>query len=100
MIGFRRAREDFAGFDWDERNRERHFQKHGIDFPIAARIDWFDVLKARDRRFAADPRWIALAHCPILDRVLVVVYLKRNRIGRIVSIRLANAEEAALFHDR
>jgi uncharacterized DUF497 family protein len=100
MLSFRRTVEDFLGFDWDEPNREAHFQKHGIDFPIAARIDWFDVLKARDRRVSGPPRWVALAYCPILERVVVVVYVKSHRIGRILSIRLANGEEAGLFHAR
>jgi uncharacterized DUF497 family protein len=100
MLPFRRTAEDFVGFDWDERNRETHFQKHGIDFPIVARIEWSSVLKSRDRRVRSEPRWVALAYCPVIDRVLVVVYLKRNRIGRIVSIRLANGEETALFHAR
>lgn len=100
MIAFRRTSEDFLGFDWDERNREAHFLKHRFDFPIAARIDWSNVLKAQDRRAMGDPRWVALVYCPILDRVLVVVYLKTHRIGRIVSIRLANGEETDLFHAR
>jgi len=100
-LPFRRTKEDFLGFDWEDRNRDIHFDKHGIDFPIVGRIDWSHVLKARDHRHGpTETRWVALAYCPVLARVLVVVYLKQHQIGRIISVRLANAEEAALFHAR
>lgn len=98
-LTFRRTSEDLDGFDWDEENRDRHFAKHGIDFPIVGRCDWSNVKKAPDTRTkSSPPRAIALAYCPPLDRVLVVVYAKRHRIAKIISLRLANAEETRLFH--
>ncbi len=96
---FRAASENFLGFDWNEINREAHFIKHGIDFPIAAKVDWTRIKKAADRRRRyTEPRSVVLAFCPLLGCVLVVVYSKKDRIGRIISLRKANDEEAALFH--
>jgi len=98
-LRFRLVSEDFLGFDWDEPNRDAHFRKHGIDFPIVARLDWTRTQKAMDTREGhSPPRSIALVQEPTTRRVLVVVYAKRDRIGRIISVRLANAAETALFH--
>ena len=97
-LHFHWASETLAGFDWDEVNRETHFIKHGIDFPIVALIDWTRIRKAQDRRRAFQPpRNVAIARCPRLDRTLVVVYSKENQIARIISVRLANEDEAALL---
>jgi uncharacterized DUF497 family protein len=85
--------EDFDGFDWSETNRASHLDKHGIDFPIVASVDWSRVKKAPDaRRRYSQPRSVALAYCSKIRSVLV------NRIGRIISVRRANAEEIAIFH--
>lgn len=98
-LTFRRTSEDFEGFDWNEPNRERHFIKHGIDFPIVAEVDWSKILKAPDTRKRYHPqRSVALAQCPKLGRVLVVVYEKADGIGVIISVRLANHVEEKLFH--
>ena len=100
---FRLTSEFFAGFTWDAQNRETHFQKHGIDFPVVAQVDWTRIKKAPDLRARRGRprearRHVALAYHPRLDAVLVIVYTKRDRIGRIISVRKANAEETALFH--
>ena len=97
-LTFRRTAENFLAFDWDEANRDRHLAKHGIDFALAARIDWTNIKKAPDRRQVyPDNRFIALAYCAAVEGVLVVVYAKSNRIGRIISMRKANGQETALF---
>jgi uncharacterized DUF497 family protein len=98
-LAFRTAAEDFLGFDWSEINREGHFLKHGIDFPIVGQLDWSRIKKAVDRRGRQrEVRTVALANCPLLGCVLVVVYSKVNRIGRIISVRRANEEETEIFH--
>ena len=97
-LQFHWAREEFAGFDWDPINREMHFVKHGIDFPIVEQVDWTRIKKAQDRRRSYDPpRNVAIAHCARIDRALVIVYSKQNHIARIISVRLANETEAALL---
>jgi uncharacterized DUF497 family protein len=99
LFAFRRTAEEFDGFAWSEANSLAHFEKHGIDFRIVARINWENVLKAPDLRRRYDPpRWVALGYCPALDRVLVVVYARENRIGRIISVREANEQEEALLY--
>jgi len=98
-LTFRLVSEDFDGFAWSETNRASHLEKHGIDFPIVASIDWSRVKKAPDaRKKYAQPRSVALAYCSKIRSVLVIVYSKRNRIGRIISVRRANAEEIAIFY--
>lgn len=86
------------GFDWDPVNREAHFVKHGIDFPIVEDVEWSRIKKAQDRRRNyIPPRNVAIANCPRLDRALVIVYNKEKQIARIISVRLANDEEASLL---
>jgi uncharacterized DUF497 family protein len=86
-LTFRRTSEDFGGFIWDEANRQAHLEKHKIDFRMALEVDWTYIKKAADlRRTYPTPRWVALAYCPL-----------SNHIGRIISVRKANAYEEALF---
>lgn len=97
-LTFRWTREEVAGFIWDEANRQAHFEKHRVDFRMVLEVDWTHIKKAADlRRRYPTPRWVALAYCPPLDRVLVIVYARNNRIGRIVSVRIANEHEEAVF---
>jgi uncharacterized DUF497 family protein len=97
-LHFHWASESFTGFDWDPVNREVHFLKHGIDFPIVQDVDWSRFKKAQDRRRRyAIPRNVAVARCPRIDRVLVIVYSKQSNVARIISVRLANEDEATLL---
>lgn len=97
-LQFHWAREAFDGFDWDPINREVHFVKHGIDFPIVEHIDWDRIKKAQDRRRKyVPPRNVAVARCPRIDRVLVIVYSKHDNIARVISIRFANEDETSLL---
>jgi uncharacterized DUF497 family protein len=96
---FHWASESFIGFDWDAVNREAHFIKHGIDFPVVEYADWSRIKKAQDRRQRyVPPRNVAIAHCSRIDRALVIVYSKQHHIARIISVRLANDDETALLN--
>jgi uncharacterized DUF497 family protein len=91
--------EEFDGFDWSEWKRSQNLEKHNIDFPIVETVDWARIRKAPDaRRRYNEPRSVALAYSSKLRRVLVIVYSKRDRIGRIISVRRANAEETSIFY--
>jgi len=101
-LTFRRTEELFDDFEWTEANRQTHFEKHGIDFPIVRGIDWTDILKAPDRRDKTakrDRRNVALARHKSSGLIAVVVYSKTRRIGRIISVRRANALERAAFNE-
>jgi len=97
--GYRPMIEEIEGFVWDEANRERHYQKHGVDFPIVAKCDWSRVRKRKDTRHRANPpRWNALVALPESGLVLFVVYTKSDKVLNVISMRLADAEERAIFH--
>jgi len=97
-LTFRWTSEDLDGFEWSETNSAAHFAKHGIDFRVVGEVDWSRVMKAPDlRRRYATPRWVGLCYCPRLDRVLVIVYVRANRIARIISVREANGREEEIF---
>ncbi|HYD66585.1 BrnT family toxin [Azospirillum sp.] len=96
--GYRPHVEAFEGITWDPANRDVHFQKHGIDFPIAAKFNWTRILKRKDAEHPdRPPRFNALAEVPGIDLVFLVVYTKSDGWLNIISIRLANAEERAIF---
>jgi uncharacterized DUF497 family protein len=99
--GFRSAGDaDIVDFTWNERNREVHFEKHGLDFPIVRQLDWTRIKRRRDTRHSErPPRWIALVRLPPTELVFVVVYSKKNKLVHIVSVRLANATERQIFLD-
>jgi uncharacterized DUF497 family protein len=97
--GYRRHAESFDRIFWDEANRLANFEKRPIDFAIANRSNWSSILKRLDIEHPDwPPRFNALVALEIATPppVFFVVYCKEDRDLKIISLRLANAEERSI----
>lgn len=66
--------------------------KHGVSLAEAAAIEWDTALLSVDRRFDDDEvREIAIAYIGL--RLHVVVFVERNEVLRIISLRRATKRE-------
>lgn len=80
-------------FEWDETKADQNYAKHGVDFVLGARI-LLDPRKVTLPTYPGnDPeRWLALGEYE--GRIYVVVYTARGDKYRIISVRVANHDEA------
>ena len=78
-------------FEWDEAKNQTNIEKHGIPFTVAAYIlAGKYLLKSSDRD--GETRWIAVGEYE--HRLFAVVFTRRQKRYRIISIRRArHAEE-------
>ena len=84
-------------FAWDKLKCEQNFLTRGFGFDFAALIFSGLVIEATDNRLDyGEVRIRAIGQ--VQDFVLVVVYTDRGDTRRIISARLANRKEHALWH--
>lgn len=80
----------FRDFQWDEVKRASNRLKHGVDFEDAMlalsgrRLEHMSLRNGEER---------FLAICEAANRVLAVVYTMRGASCRIISARIASADE-------
>jgi len=81
---------------FDEAKDTANQSKHGAPLSDAAKLEWDDALIWQDtRRDYGEARMIALA--VIGERVYCVVYVDRNEVRRIISLRKANYKEVVNY---
>jgi uncharacterized DUF497 family protein len=80
-------------FEWDEEKRRSNIRKHGIDFAVAVEIFGNDTREWPDTRAShGEDRWRALGW---MDGTLIlVVYVERGDVLRIISARKVDKHEA------
>lgn len=77
---------------YDPAKNAENMRKHGISLAEAAFMDWDAALVWRDTRHDyGETRFVALG--PIGERLYCVVYVDRENIRRIISLRKANQRE-------
>jgi uncharacterized DUF497 family protein len=84
-------------FEWDDQKNKINIEKHGIDFNFAKEV--FSVVwisKPDNRKDYGEERLIALGL--LGEFVLVIVYTLRGEKIRLISTRLANAEERSIYY--
>ena len=88
-----------GAYEWDAAKNQSNIAKHGIDFADAPRLFERPMLVRRDRRRDyREHRWIALGD---LDGIVVViVYTRRRRRVRVISLRRANHRERQVYQER
>ena len=70
--------------------------KHGLSLSEAAKLEWDDALIWQDtRRDYGETRMVALGL--IGERLYCVVFVEREDMRRIISIRKANNKEKTLY---
>lgn len=84
-------------FEWDLEKANANLKKHGISFETASyvfedenRIEIYD--KAHS---IGEERYITIG---MAKRVLFVVYTERSEVIRLISARIANAEERRMYY--
>ena len=86
-------------FEWDEAKRRANLDKHGIDFKDAKLIFDGDIVVMEDRRCDYnEPRFVALGL--LYGRVIVVIYIERGEIVRLISARKASRNEEITYFKR
>jgi uncharacterized protein len=85
-----------AGFEWDEIKGNANFIKHGISFEDAAEVFYGPVIIRRSNR-ETEERWIAIGKSH--DRVMSVIFTRRNDLIRIISARHPRANEERAYRN-
>jgi uncharacterized protein len=83
-------------FEWDEAKSEHNFHTRGFGFDFAALIFRGPVLVAEDLRADYGERRIR-AIGEVEGFILATIYTDRGDTRRIISARLANRKERALW---
>ena len=83
-------------FEWDESKRVRNLRKHGVDFVRVLEFDWESAVRFEDcRKPYGEQRWLALGKIGV--RLHALIYSRRGRRTRIISLRKANNKEARRY---
>jgi len=81
---------------FDEAKDALNKSKHRLSLSEAAKLEWDDALMWQDtRRDYGEVRMIAL--CAIGERLYCVVYVGREDVRRIISLRKANNREKKFY---
>jgi len=77
---------------FDKAKDEANQSKHGLPLSEAEKLEWDGALIWQDtRRDYGEARMVAL--CAIGERLYCVVYVDREDVRRIISLRKANIRE-------
>jgi uncharacterized DUF497 family protein len=85
-----------AGFEWDEDKNEANLAKHGIDFDEASEV-FYQPLVARRSNRNNEERWIAIGKSN--DRIISVIFTRRNDLIRIISARHPRPNEERAYRN-
>ena len=83
-------------YEWDEAKRRANIAKHGVDFSIAETFVWNTAIDVEDdRKNYGESRRVALG---LVDsRLYVLIYTRRSRVCRIISLGKANDRERRYY---
>ncbi|UPK36747.1 BrnT family toxin [Bradyrhizobium sp. 186] len=85
-----------AGFEWDEGKSRANLIKHSISFDDASQIFYGPVVLKRSNR-NGEERWIAIGE--FNDRILTVIFARRNESIRIISARRPRPNEKRAYRE-
>jgi uncharacterized protein len=85
-----------AGFEWDEIKSSANLIKHGIDFDDASEVFYGPVVVRRSGR-NNEERWIAIGKSH--DRLVSVIFTRRNDLIRIISARHPRRNEERAYRN-
>ncbi|MBI2264001.1 MAG: BrnT family toxin [Armatimonadetes bacterium] len=91
---------DFAGFQWDEGNSDKNLIKHLVENWECEQIFFNEPLLILDDpgHSTTEKRWAAFGRTEA-DRLLVVIFTRRDRLLRVISARDMNRKERN-FHEK
>lgn len=87
-----------AGFEWDEGNATKNWDRHDVSQTECEQTFFnYPLLVRRDSRHsAAEPRYYALG-CTDAGRLLFVVFTVREKLIRVISARDMTPQEARRY---
>lgn len=87
-----------TGFDWDEGNLLKNWEKHGVTYLEAEQVFFNEPLILEDdvRHSQDEPRWYGLGSTDT-KRLLMVVFTIRSDQIRVISARDMNRKERAIY---
>ena len=85
-----------TGFEWDEDKSNANLIKHGIDFEDASEVFYEPVIVRASNR-NSEERWIAIGKSR--DRIMAVIFTRRNDLIRIISARHPRPDEERAYRD-
>ncbi|HEU0229417.1 MAG TPA: BrnT family toxin [Burkholderiaceae bacterium] len=81
---------------FDPAKDDGNLRKHGVSLALAVRLEWETALCWDDgRRDYGEPRQVALGY--IGQRLYSVVFVDRDEVRRIISLRKANSREVRRY---
>jgi uncharacterized protein len=85
--------------EWDEAKNQHNIAKHGIDFADAHSIFANPIVVRPDERHEyGEQRWIAIGKLGSI--IVVLVFTRRGKTTRIISIRKGNKHERQIYQDQ
>ncbi len=92
-----------VGFDWDESNVQKNWERHGITPEEAEAVFFHEPLIVREdmRHGRNEKRYYALGQTTS-GRLLFVVFTIRRNLIRVISVRDMNMNETEVYsiHER
>jgi uncharacterized DUF497 family protein len=87
-----------TGFEWDEGNLLKNWEKHGVSAPECEQV-FFNkpLITGRDKKHSQqETRFFALGQTDT-ERLLFVVFTIRNGLIRVISARNMNRKERKVY---
>jgi len=89
------------GFDWDEGNKEKNWEKHKVTYLECEEV-FFNkplIVKEDEPHSIAEARYYALGKTDS-ERLLFVVFTIRSRKIRVISARDMNKRERKIYYEQ
>ena len=89
------------GFEWDQGNIDKSYQKHGITTKDAEEVflDKGIQIKRDFKHHEAEERFIAIGK-NLKSKILFVIFTMRYSKIRIISARTANKKERRMYEEK
>ncbi len=93
--------EQFSGFQWDRGNIDKNLIKHTVKNWECEQVFFNRPLLVLDdsKHSSSEKRWAAFGKTDI-ERLLVVIFAKRNNLIRIISARDMNKRERKFYNEK
>ncbi len=90
--------DDCVGFDWDEANAQKNWERHRVTPEEAEEVLFNEPLVVRSdiRHSQREKRYYALGQTS-LDRYLFIAFTIRGKLIRVVSVREMNRREQEFY---
>jgi uncharacterized protein len=87
-----------AEFEWDSDKARINLRKHGVAFEEAVDVFFDPFHQTGDATVGSEERDFVIGYS-LAQRVLLVVYVERGKITRIISARHATRHERKLYEE-